>query len=198
MMLCDNGELYATEEWFFEGFIFSSDSGIDHSGFVHVGAWIDSIYSRKILISWGPKSRTKLVGQSIVAESWERHSRVQTTKTYQVVAECGWEKATHILCFKHSPISLPSTKSTFSQLRIEKCINENSENWKYYHLASWLATKSQGLHIVWWCVSGEAAGEIWNRSLLGMKGLNKIYHCMLYLHSPQTQIWARILKAWLG
>ena len=33
--------------------------------------------------------------------------------------------------------------------------------------------KSQVLHTVCGCISGEAAGEIWSWSLLGAKGLNK-------------------------
>ena len=32
--------------------------------------------------------------------------------------------------------------------------------------------KSQVLHTVWWNISGEAVGEIWNWSLLGVKGLS--------------------------
>ena len=31
--------------------------------------------------------------------------------------------------------------------------------------------KSQGLHTVWCNISGEAAGEIWEWSLVGVKGL---------------------------
>ena len=34
--------------------------------------------------------------------------------------------------------------------------------------------KSQVLHTVWYNISGEAVGEIWNWSLLGVKGLNEI------------------------
>ena len=36
--------------------------------------------------------------------------------------------------------------------------------------------KSQVLHTVWCNISGEAAGEIWNWSLLGVKGLTAIQH----------------------
>ena len=40
-----------------------------------------------------------------------------------------------------------------------------SENWRYNHLSSEYAMKSQVLHTVWCNIFGEAAGEIWNWSL---------------------------------
>ena len=42
---------------------------------------------------------------------------------------------------------------------------------KFYYLSSEWAMKSQVLHTVWCNISGEAAGEIWTWSLLGVKGL---------------------------
>ena len=38
--------------------------------------------------------------------------------------------------------------------------------------------KSQVLHTVWCNISGEATGEIWNWSLLGMKGLKSNRRCV--------------------
>ena len=42
--------------------------------------------------------------------------------------------------------------------------------------------KSQVLHTVWCNISGEAAGEIWNWSLFGMKGLNAL--CLIKFCFP--------------
>ena len=50
--------------------------------------------------------------------------------------------------------------------------------------------KSQVLHTVWRSVSGEAAGEIWHWSLLGVKGLNNQprtpHPVSQYGHNPLT------------
>ena len=65
--------------------------------------------------------------------------------------------------------------------------------------------KSQILHTVWCNSSGEAAGEIWNWSLLGVKGLTIGKHiCLIDLHTcpplspgptePPTTVSARDLS----
>ena len=46
-----------------------------------------------------------------------------------------------------------------------------NKNWECNHLSSELAIKSQVLHTVWCHISSEAAGEIRNWLLLGVKGL---------------------------
>ena len=66
-------------------------------------------------------------------------------------------------------LSLPSSKSTFSQPIKEKCMKLGNENWLYNHLSSEKAVKTQVLHTVWCNISGEATGEIWNWSLLGVQ-----------------------------
>ena len=48
--------------------------------------------------------------------------------------------------------------------------------------------KSQVLHTVWCNIAGEAAGEIWNWSLLGVKGLTWI--CVISLNGPTG--WTRL------
>ena len=54
--------------------------------------------------------------------------------------------------------------------------------------------KSQVLHTVWCYISGEAAGEIWNWSLLGVKGLRQgvilqdVENALYFIH---TEIYAR-------
>ena len=60
----------------------------------------------------------------------------------------------------------------FHTPKFEKCILPTflkrfmSENWQHNHLSSQSGMKSQILHTVWCNISGEAAGEIWNLSLL--------------------------------
>ena len=66
---------------------------------------------------------------------------------------------------------------TFSREMYRK----SSESWWCNHLSSELAVKSQVLHTVLCNLSGEAAGEIWNWSLLGVKGLR------LFCASPSLQ-----------
>ena len=63
---------------------------------------------------------------------------------------------------------LPSSKTTFSQPSQREMYKWGSENWQYNHPSSGYAMKSQVLHTVWCNISGEAAGEIWNWSLLGV------------------------------
>ena len=64
-----------------------------------------------------------------------------------------------------------SSKRTFSQPFIEKCITEVVRNGStlIFHLSK--AMKSQILHTIWCTIFGAAAGEIWSWSVLGMKGL---------------------------
>ena len=68
-------------------------------------------------------------------------------------------------------LSLPSSKSTFSQPSKEKCISEVVRIGSIIIFQSESAMKSKVLHTVWCNIPGEAAGEIWNWSLLGLKGL---------------------------
>ena len=59
--------------------------------------------------------------------------------------------------------------------------------------------KSQVLHTVWCNISGEAAGEIWNWSLLGVKGLraaptaHALYQWFL-LHCPHFLLWSAVVS----
>ena len=70
-----------------------------------------------------------------------------------------------------STLSLPSSKRTFSQPFIEKCITEVVRNRStlIFHLSK--PMKSQILHTIWCNIFGEAAGGIWSWSVLGMKEL---------------------------
>ena len=61
------------------------------------------------------------------------------------------------------------------QLFKEKCTNEEMRIGKYNHLSSEWPMKSQVFHTVWCDIFGEAAGEIWKRPLLGVKG--STYRC---------------------
>ena len=64
-------------------------------------------------------------------------------------------------------LSLPSSKSTFSQPFKDKCMNEVVINGCIIisHLINlW---KAKFLHTVWCYISGEGVGEIWSWSLLG-------------------------------
>ena len=70
-------------------------------------------------------------------------------------------------------LSLPSSKSIFSQSSKEKCLSEVVRNGTKNHLSSEWAMKSQVLHTAWCSISGEAAGEFRSWSLLveGLGGL---------------------------
>ena len=50
--------------------------------------------------------------------------------------------------------------------RVSSIFQEERSNW-----GGGGGMKSQVLHTVWWNISGEATGEVWNWSLLGVKGL---------------------------
>ena len=78
-------------------------------------------------------------------------------------------------------LSLPSSKSTFSQPFKREMY---SKNCLYNHLSSVKAVKTQVLHTVLCYISGEAAGEIWNWSLLGVKGLST---CANYQSGDRTE-----------
>ena len=56
-------------------------------------------------------------------------------------------------------LSLPSSKSTFSQPFKEKCISEVE---RIGSIITFYLNKLQVLHSVWYHISGEAAGDIWN------------------------------------
>ena len=79
--------------------------------------------------------------------------------------------------------SLPSLKSTFSQPFKDKCISDvvRIGSVIIFHLSKVWKAKFFML-----CdVSGEAAGEIWNRSLLGVKAeAEKISHQSCEHHTP--------------
>ena len=81
-------------------------------------------------------------------------------------------------------LSLPSSRSTFSQPFRENCIN-------YRYSESWLRITIFHLSALWkavWCyISGEAAREIWNWSLLGMKGLMSLIKCVSCLFFNRMQ-----------
>ena len=69
-------------------------------------------------------------------------------------------------------LSIPSSKSTFSQSFLEKCISEVVRTGTRIIFQSEYAMKSQVLHTVWCNMTGEATGEIWTWSaLLGVKVL---------------------------
>ena len=59
--------------------------------------------------------------------------------------------------------------SSFHPFKV-KCVSKVVRIWLYNHLSSEWAMKSHVLHTVWCYISGEAAGEIWHWSLLGVKG----------------------------
>ena len=75
-----------------------------------------------------------------------------------------WESLTLSL-----PRSKSSTFSQPSQIEMYKWCNENLEVQSCF---IWVSLKRQVLHTVWCNISGEAAGEIWTWSLLGVKGLS--------------------------
>ena len=89
-------------------------------------------------------------------------------------------------------LSLPSLKSTFSQPFKEKCTREVARIGSIisFHLSK--AMKTQVLHSVWCNISGEAAGEIWHWSLLGVKGLMGFHHC-LGRHSTRSCVPCRLV-----
>ena len=61
-------------------------------------------------------------------------------------------------------LSLPSSKSTFSQPLQEECVSEMLRIGSIIILHLSKAMKSQILRTMWWHITGEAAGEIWNWS----------------------------------
>ena len=72
-----------------------------------------------------------------------------------------------------STLSLPCSKSTFSNPLKENLCKWGSENcyWTIFHQRNpWW---SNVLHTAWCYISGEAAGEIWNWSLLEVKGFDE-------------------------
>ena len=70
-------------------------------------------------------------------------------------------------------LSLPSSKSTFSPQPLkEKCISEVVRIGTIF-FQSESTMKREVLHTVWCNITGEATGEIWTWSLLGVKGLTR-------------------------
>ena len=69
-------------------------------------------------------------------------------------------------------LSLQGSKSVFSQLPKEKCIHsEVIDNFKYCIIISHLSKLWKSKFFIVLCnIPGETAGEIWNWSLLGVKG----------------------------
>ena len=95
--------------------------------------------------------------------------------------------------WKVQPFHSQIQKSTFSQPFKEKIYKWSNEKWQYNHLSSELAMKSQVLHTVWCYVSGEAAGEIWNRSLFGVKRL--VYTYDASISTSISHVWAGTTQA---
>ena len=108
-------------------------------------------------------------------------------RSNQVVHFDYWKRVEAEWDLKRLTLSLLSSKSTFSQTFKEKCISEVArvDSIIIFHLSK--ATKSQVLHTVWCYIFGEAAGEIWHWSLLGIK----IW--MLDLHSLGSCCWPQVI-----
>ena len=71
-----------------------------------------------------------------------------------------------------------------------------SKNWFYNQLSSELAMKTQVLHNVWCDVSGEAAGNIWIWSLLGVKGLANVLTPYIESLPRSLRVFRQATKLW--
>ena len=109
---------------------------------VGIASWVP----RKIWIMW--------------IWSWSPLGSFQSMVHVQAYSQTPRPQTLCVFSFVSSTPKLPSSKHTFSQQFDQKM---------YCHLSSEKAMKLQVLHTVWRNISGEAAGEIWNWTLLVVK-----------------------------